>query len=90
MELYRVVEPGGLLVWKCQDIVESGKQNWNHCDIRSNAQTAGFIAEDLAILIRKSMPRGHNHNNPQHFRKVHSYFWVFRKEKKFHGGPRPL
>ena len=30
MEAARILIPGGVLAWKCQDIIESGKQNWTH------------------------------------------------------------
>lgn len=79
--IHTVLRPKGLLVMKCQDIVESGKQNMNHCHIWVMAMTLGFKVEDLLILVRKSAPTGHNHHVQRHARKVHSYFWVFRKGK---------
>jgi hypothetical protein len=79
MEFQVVLVDGGLLVWKGQDIIESGKQNWNHLEIMMNARTCGMPCIDLAILVRKHTIQGHNHTNQQHFRKNHSYFMIFRK-----------
>jgi hypothetical protein len=78
-EITRVLAPEGLLVWKCQDIVESGKQVWNHVLIYNQLCPSNFVAEDLFILVRKNRLVGHNHFNQYHARKTHSYFWVFRK-----------
>lgn len=79
MEFQVVLAPRGLLVWKCQDIVESGKQNWNHIEIAMNARQCGMPVIDLAILVRKHTIKGHNHDRQVHFRKNHSYFLLMRK-----------
>lgn len=79
MEFQQVLADGGLLVWKCQDIVESGKQNWNHVDIMMNLRQAGMPIIDLALLVRKHTIVGHNHQSQQHFRRNHSYFLIARK-----------
>lgn len=79
MEFQVALQPGGLLVWKCQDIVESGKQNWTHIEIAMNARQCGMPVIDLAILVRKHTIKGHNHDRQVHFRKNHSYFLVIRK-----------
>ena len=79
-EIYRVLTPKGLLVFKCQDIVESGKQVWNHIRVYEWARLWGFRAEDLFILTGKGSIVGHNHSRQVHARKTHSYFWVFRKK----------
>lgn len=73
------LKPGGLLVFKCQDIVESGKQVWNHWKIMTAAFSLDFTLEDLFVLTRRSVIVGHNHHGrQQHARKSHSYFLVFR------------
>lgn len=79
VEFYRVLKPKGILVFKCQDIVESGKQVMNHCWIWQMATGLGFVEKDLFILVAKSRIIGHNHHEQQHARKLHSYFWVFEK-----------
>jgi hypothetical protein len=77
--LWEIIVPNGILVFKCQDIVESGKQNWNHCHVWEIALAAGFRAEDLFILTGRTPIVGHNHHRQQHARKDHAYFWVFRR-----------
>lgn len=75
-----VMAPGGIVVWKCQDIIESSKQVWNHIKIHMHATAAGLHAEDLFILHRsRSAVVGWNHHQQQHARRTHCYFWVFRK-----------
>lgn len=51
-----------------------------HCLVWQWATELGFYAKDLAILnIPKS--KVYNGNLKQkHFRKVHTYFWVFVKK----------
>lgn len=79
LNIRRALAPGGLLVWKCQDIVESGKQVWNHCYVQELCQALKLKAIDLFILVRDRVIQGHNHGSQQHARRSHSYFWVFRK-----------
>lgn len=82
MEFHRILKPGGVLVFKCQDTVSSGKQWFSHCEIYNWATAGGgFIPKDLFILLAKNRMIGHNHANQKHARKFHSYFWVFEKGK---------
>ena len=78
-EAYRVLRKNGLLVFKCQDYTDS-KTIMSHCLVWQIATKNGFYAKDLAILnIPKS--KVYNSNTKQrHFRKVHTYFWVFIKK----------
>lgn len=76
-EFYRVMEPGGVLVFKCQDTVSSGKQWWSHVHIINEAERRGFYCKDLFVLLAKNRIIGHNHGNQKHARKFHSYFLVF-------------
>lgn len=82
VEAYRVLRPKGVLVFKCQDIVESGRQIMNHCYVWQMATGLGFTELDLFVLAAGARLVGHNHHVQQHARKFHSYFWVFQK------GPR--
>lgn len=77
-EAGRVITKNGILVWKCQDIVESGKQVWNHVKIMAHCTM--FTPVDLLILVKKSAIQGHNHLNQQHARRTHCYFWVFKHD----------
>ena len=76
-EASRILIKNGILAWKCQDIVEAGRQNWTHiflADICSGA----FEMIDLFVLGKRRV-RGHNHGIQQHARKEHCYWLVFRK-----------
>lgn len=77
-QAWRVLRPNGSLIVKCQDEVESGKQQWNHISVLREAALAGFYAEDLFVLVQDGSP-AMRHNYQLHARKNHSYFWVFRK-----------
>lgn len=78
-EAYRVLMPGGIVVVKCQDVIESGKQKLQHCYVWDEAQHIGFEDLDLFILLKKTMMVGHNWNRQVHARRAHSYFFVFQK-----------
>lgn len=76
---------GGILVVKCQDEIQSGKQNMNHITIINEAMASGFIIEDLFIMVQKNKPLM-RHNYQLHARKNHSYFIVFKKKRAVSGG----
>ncbi len=81
-EFKRILTPGGILVFKCQDIVESGKQVWTHCHVWYHAVISlDYYAKDLAILAAKRRITGHNHSKQQHLRRFHSYFWALQKKR---------
>lgn len=79
-ESMRVLETGGILIFKCQDTVESGKQVWSHIKVHDMATSLGFQVVDLFVVEAQSRMTGHNHARQVHARKFHSYFWVFRKK----------
>lgn len=80
VEAARVLKKGGTLTLKCQDIVEAGKQVFNHCEVYNIARSMGFTAIDLFVLVKNGKPiQGWNHSIQKHSRKNCSYFWVFRK-----------
>lgn len=81
-ELFRVLEPNGILIFKCQDKVASGKQFLSHNYILNMAAEQGFYCEDIFILTAKQRLISPKHKNQQHARKYHSYFLVFRKNVK--------
>lgn len=78
-EFARVLRSGGRLVFKCQDVVESGRQVWTHCNVQSMALAHGFEAVDLFILTKAARVKGRTHHRQVHARKHHCYFWVFYK-----------
>ena len=53
-EAHRVLKPGGILIFKCQDKTSSGKQYFSHVFIMNEAVKAGFYPLDLFILLAKS------------------------------------
>lgn len=79
VELCTAIAPHGLVVWKVQDIVESGKQVWNHIFVHDIFAARGWTMVDLFILTSKNRIQGHNHARQFHARKAHSYFLVFRR-----------
>lgn len=81
IEAHRVLCPGGVLVFKCQDKVSSGKQYMMHCSVYQWAIARGFEVLDLFILLARSRLVANWQRNQKHARKFHSYFWVFRKGK---------
>lgn len=80
-EFSRVLKEDGVLVFKCQDTVSSGKNWFSHVHVMNEAVKNGFYPRDMFVLVAKSRLIGHNHANQKHARKYHSYFWVFEKKK---------
>ena len=78
-EAYRLLKKGGHLVFKCQDYTDSGT-TMTHCIVYLLATTIGFYAKDLAILVKPNKITNPN-TTQRHLRKIHTYFWVFKKEK---------
>ena len=81
-EIKRVLEPGGWLIFKCQDGVLSGVNSFTHCEIYDMAACLGFKAVDLFILLAHHRMRDPTHKTQRHARKFHSYFWVLQKKKR--------
>ncbi len=80
-ELYRVLQPNGILIFKCQDLTES-KQYLSHVYVVNEAEKAGYYVKDLFVLLAKSRLIGHNNQYQKHARKFHSYFFVLEKKNK--------
>jgi hypothetical protein len=80
-EFYRVLKPGGIVIFKCQDTVTSGKNYMSHCEVYKMAIENGFHAKDLFILAAKNRLNsfGGKWKTQRHARKYHSYFFVFQK-----------
>jgi len=82
LEIHRVLAPGGWLIFKCQDGVLSGRNNFTHCEIYDMAACLGFQPVDLFILLAKHRMRDPTHKVQKHARKFHSFFWVLKKRGK--------
>lgn len=80
LEFYRVLKDNGVLVFKCQDTVESAKQYLSHVAVIRQGVSVGFYPKDLFILTAKSRILRPDQVQ-QHARKFHSYFLVFIKQK---------
>ncbi len=78
-EFYRILKPKGVLVFKCQDTIDSSKQYLSHVEIINVAVGLGFYSKDLFVLLAKSRLMSPNMRIQQHARKFHSYFLVFQK-----------
>ncbi len=83
-ETYRILNNKGLLVFKCQDIVSSGKNHFSHSLVMNMAIDVGYYPKDLFILMAKNRINafnGEKWKKQYHARKHHSYFWVLQKIK---------
>ncbi len=52
-EALRVLKKGGVLILKCKDTIESGKQVWTHVELM---QLDGYLTEDLFVLVQNTTP----------------------------------
>jgi tRNA G10 N-methylase Trm11 len=81
IEAHRLLVKDGILIFKCQDKVSSGKQYMSHVEIINYAERCGFYTKDLAIVLAKHrMIPEWQRKNQKHFRKFHAYFIVFQKK----------
>jgi len=78
-EFSRVLLDGGIVIFKCQDIVVCAKNHFTHSWVMFEAIKNGFYPKDLFVLLARN--RINDGRKQQHCRKYHSYFWVFKKEK---------
>lgn len=53
-ESYRLLKDKGILIFKCQDKISSGKQYMSHVFIMNEAVRIGFYPKDLFILLAKN------------------------------------
>ena len=82
-EAHRILKDNGILIFKCQDKVSSGKQYMSHVFIMNEAMKIGFYPKDLFILLAKNrIVADWQIKNQKNARKFHSYFWVFQKCNK--------
>lgn len=78
-EVYRVLKPSGVLVFKCQDIVHNHKLHATHVRVVNMAEVEGFRLLDLFVLVANSRMPGPQKGQQRHARIFHSYFLVFKK-----------
>ena len=80
-EFDRLLNKNGIVIFKCQDTVTSGKQFFTHLYIITEAYLLGYIVEDLFVLVRERAIMDPKWNGQKHARKTHSYYIVLRKRK---------
>ena len=80
LEAARVLKQKGLILVKTQDEIESGKQNFSHCELISMLTMLGFSIIDLFVLTQKTVP-AMREKYQKTARKNHSYLIIaeFRK-----------
>lgn len=81
IEFNRILKDKGILIFKCQDTISSGKQHLSHIFVINEAIKLGFYPKDLFILMAKSKITsfGGRWKTQKHAMKYHSYFIVFQK-----------
>lgn len=80
-EFKRVLEPKGIVVFKCQDMVSSGINHMSHFQVEKAAEKVGFLTLDLFILQARSTIWSPNMRNQKHARKTHSFLYILQKPR---------
>lgn len=76
-EAGRVLAPGGVLVFKCQDIVHNHRLHPTHINVVRWAAEVGFRLDDMFVLTANHrMPSPNRKGRQRHARIHHSYFLV--------------
>lgn len=83
-EAYRVLKRGGVMVFKCQDIVHNHRLHCTHQKVINWAEQEGFRLKDLFVLIAKSRMPSPQKGKQRHARIWHSYFLVLQKPSKLY------
>lgn len=78
LEAARVLRPDGILIVKCQDAVESHRQELFHMHVTQMLDLFGFRVEDMFVLVQRVQPLM-RHVRQMHARKNHSYAVVGRR-----------
>lgn len=75
---YQKLKRGGFLIMKTMDVSYALKQLWVSDYVVQTAKQIGFELKDKFILVAKRRPL-HKGDKQHMARKLHSYFFVFRK-----------
>lgn len=73
LEAARVLKKRGILIVKCQDETESGKQCFSHMELIALLRMLGFDVIDLFVLQQTSIPLVRKTTPQRSARKNHSY-----------------
>ena len=79
-EFYRVLKRGGIVIFKCQDMINGRTQYFLHCIVQQLASKNKLYSKDLFIFVNNTRLIAPTVNQC-HARKFHTYFWVFQKRK---------
>jgi hypothetical protein len=82
IEGHRILKPGGLMLVKCKDEIESGKQKITHIEIHDIAVNELRMEVQDTFVPTQKQPVMYGGQPQQHAWKNHSYLWVFKKKKK--------
>ena len=72
LEASRVLRKKGIVIVKCQDEIESGKQRLSHVEIIQLLELLGFEIVDQFVLVQETVP-AMRHDYQKSARKNHSY-----------------
>ena len=82
-EAFRILKPGGKLVFKCQDTVHNHTLQLTHGRVWLLAEKNGFRLKDLFVLVAPNrLPTraaSHGRQTQRHARVFHCFFLVFEK-----------
>lgn len=77
LEAARVLKKKGIIIVKCQDEIESGKQRLSHVELLQLLELVGFEVIDLFVLVQSTIP-AMREKYQKTARKNHSYAIVGR------------
>ena len=81
-EAYRVLDDGGICVFKCQNVITASKFLGSPYYSKLIADSVGFDMLDEFVLLAKGRLVSGKIKKQQHARSYHSYFLVFKKSLK--------
>lgn len=84
-EAYRVLKPGGKMIFKCQDIIHNHRMHCTHFKVILMAEIEGFRLADMFVLAAKHRMPGPQKGQQRHARIWHSYFLVLEKSTSRRG-----
>lgn len=76
----KLLAKDGVLLYKVQDTVTSGKSVFTHLYVIDKAKEYGLELEDIFVLTAKNRIISPKHANQKHARKYHSFILVFKKQ----------
>jgi hypothetical protein len=81
-EAWRVLEGEGVLLCKITDYVHNHRYQWAHLDLIQAGRSAGFLACDCIVKVRKGPIIDPKWKVAHHTRRQHSYWIIFRKSNR--------